>query len=96
MFPVCVCFKLRGYNFSRFYKSYRHPVSNFSILQDQMLYHFLIERLQLSLGGRDPQNTVYTRTEELEVAALTLDILLATMQNSDCISDKIQVSLGLL
>jgi hypothetical protein len=65
-----------------------------------MLYHFLIERLQLflpgSLGGLDPQNTVYTRTAELEVAALTLDILLATMQNSDCISDKIQVSLGLL
>ena len=60
-----------------------------------MLYHFLIQRLQLFLlGSIDPQNTVYTRTEELEVAALTLDILLATMQNSDCISDKIQASLG--
>jgi hypothetical protein len=48
------------------------------------------------MGGLDPQNAVHTRTEELEEAALTLDILLATMQNSDCISDKIQASLRLL
>jgi hypothetical protein len=65
-----------------------------------MLYHFLIQRLQLflrgSLGGLDPQNAIYTRTGELEQAALMLDILLATMQNTDCISDKIQASLRLL
>jgi len=65
-----------------------------------MLYHFLIQRLQLflpgSLGGLDPQNAVYARTGELEEAALMLDILLATMQNSDCISDKIQASLRVL
>jgi hypothetical protein len=64
-----------------------------------MLYHFLIQRLQLflpgPLGGLDPQNAVYTRTGELEETALTLDILLATMQNSDSISDKIQASLRL-
>jgi len=49
-----------------------------------------------SLGGLDPQNAIYTRTGELEEAALMLDILLAAMQNSDRISDKIQASLRLL
>jgi hypothetical protein len=65
--------------------------------QDQMLYHFLIQKLQLSLTG--PQhpleglathNTLLSRIEELQLATLLLDILLAALQDSDCISDKIQ------
>jgi hypothetical protein len=71
--------------------------------QDQMLFHFLTQRLQLLLlepdntpWTADPQNILPTRIEELELAALLLDILLATLRDSNCISDKIQVHAGLL
>jgi hypothetical protein len=62
-----------------------------------MLYHFLTQQLRLfllgsycPLGDLDPQHILSTRIEELEVAVLLLEILLATLQDSDCISDKIQ------
>jgi hypothetical protein len=62
-----------------------------------MLFHFLMQRLQLSLpgsphtlGGFATQSSLYARIEELQVAALLLDILLAALRDSDCISDKIQ------
>jgi hypothetical protein len=99
---LCVCTTLPGHNFNKFClrSLCTHSVYNPTNLQDQMLYHFLIQRLQLflpgSLGGLERQNAVYTRTGELEETALTLDILLATMQNSDSISDKIQASIRLL
>jgi hypothetical protein len=68
-----------------------------------MLYHFLIQRLQLSLtgppyplGGLATHNTLLSRIEELQLATLLLDILLAALQDSDCISDKIQARYRLL
>jgi hypothetical protein len=68
-----------------------------------MLYHFLTQRLQLLLlepndppGTLDPRSVLPARTEELEMAVLLLDILLATLQDSNCISDKIQARVGRL
>ncbi|PNF34699.1 hypothetical protein B7P43_G05481 [Cryptotermes secundus] len=66
--------------------------------KDQMLYHFLMQRLQLSfpgspqpLGGLATQNTLYARIDELQVAAMLLYILLEALRDSDSINDKIQM-----
>jgi hypothetical protein len=76
-------------------------ILNVTLPQDQMLFHFLTQRLHLLLlepdntpAGLDPQNILPARIEELELAALLLDILLATLRDSNCISDKIQACAG--
>ncbi|XP_069701106.1 uncharacterized protein C12orf56-like [Periplaneta americana] len=66
--------------------------------KDQMLYHFLTQRLQLflmepctPLVKLDPDHLLASRVDELEAATLLLDILLATLRDSDCIHDKLQM-----
>lgn len=76
---------------------------NATLPQDRTLFHFLTQRLRpLLLDPADAPETVdqrrvlTARIEELELAALLLDILLATLQDSNCISDKIQARPALL
>ena len=61
-----------------------------------MLYHFLTQRLQMMLAGEHAQGSDHVlreRTEELECAALALDILLLALQDSDRMQDKLQMFL---
>ncbi|XP_021921008.1 uncharacterized protein C12orf56-like [Zootermopsis nevadensis] len=76
----------------------RHPDLKKAFWKDRTLFHFLTQRLRPLL--LDPANTpeaidqrrvLPARIEELELAALLLDILLATLQDSNCISNKIQM-----
>ncbi|KAJ9577471.1 hypothetical protein L9F63_005972, partial [Diploptera punctata] len=74
----------------------RNPDLKKIFWKDQMLYHYLTQRLQMALMSEhtdDSDNILTERTEELECAALALDILLLTLQDSDSVQDKVQMFL---